>query len=185
MKRKTRALSLVVLAWMLASLSILSAQEKHALPAYERQRISVGYGLARAQDEFSLNANLTSPWVLGNHAAIRLWALGLFHTGSWQPYYGFRFGLIGGSLMETAAIRLYGEGGVLMVIPSSSFDSDTTIWGGYGLFGFEFFAYRPGHGLAFYIELGSNGVDARAEKEAGSPMYLNGFETSAGLRYYF
>ncbi len=127
---------------------------------------------------------LTSPWFWYEKTAVRLSGSILFKQDvDWTPYTVFRLGLIGGDFMSNAAIRIYGEGGVLLLFPNSKFDDDIYVFGGYGHFGFEFFlAENQNPSMCYFIELGTNGVGAKTNK---GDMYLNGFALSAGLRLYF
>ena len=71
------------------------------------------------------------------------------------------------------------KGGILTILPNSDFSSQSSIFGGYGLFGFEF---KPIPKFAYFIELGGAGTGATADKIAGKPIYSNGFLTCVGLR---
>ncbi|HOT61395.1 MAG TPA: hypothetical protein PLU93_00875 [Treponemataceae bacterium] len=169
----------VALAIALLTSTSLAAEEP------TRNGPSASLGLVWAQGDFGFQGSATSPWLLGNHLAFR--ASGFYHyrvPSDWEPYWGGRLGVVAGSFMSSANVRLYGDAGVLVVAPGD-FDDDAVIFGGYGMFGFEFFVADAGRGLAYYLELGANGIPAEAEGEAGSPLYLNGFEGTVGLRYYF
>lgn len=147
--------------------------------------ITVGAGLMDCAGDFGLCGSVTTPWFFRKTAAIRAGGFVLWRNGAdWIPYYGAKLGLVGGSFMANGDIRLYGEGGGVFLFPSARFDEDPFVFGGYGLFGFEFFIDRTASGLSYFIELGSNGIGAKAEKETGSPIYMNGFSTSVGLRWY-
>lgn len=74
---------------------------------------------------------------------------------------------------------MYGEGGILGLFPSSDFSSKKFVFGGYGLFGFEFFMNQMNK---YFIELGSCGTGAKADKIATKPIYSNGFLISTGFR---
>ena len=180
---------LFVCAFLLTGIIALKgfAMEEKAPANTDKQRgdgFSLGTGLTDAAGEFGFQGNVTSPWFLWNKAAVRGSGFILYRESNWTPYYGFRLGLIGGTIMANADIRLYGEGGVQCIFPDESFDSDVFVIGGYGHFGFEFFVDRAHNGLTYYIELGSNGISATADSEAGSPLYMNGFATTVGLRFY-
>ncbi len=147
--------------------------------------ISIGSGLMNADGDFGLQGTFTSPW-FKNSAAFRIGAFILYREADlWTPYYGIKAGLLGGSFMVSADIRLYGEGGVVFVFPSSHFDNDPLVIGGYGHFGFEFFPGGQNSNFSEYIELGSHGIGTQAEGLSGSPVYMNGFASTVGLRFYF
>ncbi|HOJ99319.1 MAG TPA: hypothetical protein PLW34_07140 [Termitinemataceae bacterium] len=144
--------------------------------------LSVGFSIHEWEDDFGLGGTLTSPWFLWNHGALRLSGAVLFKENfDWQPYYSLRAGLVGGSFMKTAAIRLYGEGGFLFVFPHADFDAELFRLGGYGHFGFEFFLDTASWPSSYYIELGSNGI---LTKDINGTPYLNGFALSCGMRLY-
>ena len=148
------------------------------------QGIAFGAGLLNAGGDLGFQGTVTSPW-FRKGAALRAGAfMQYMKADDWRPYYGFKAGLVGGSFMATADIRLYGEGGFTFLFPSSHFDDHSFALGGYGHFGFEFFIDRTRTGLAYYIELGSNGIGAKADKLPGKPDYVNGFAAAVGLRYY-
>jgi hypothetical protein len=79
-------------------------------------------------------------------------------------------------------MRLYGEGGVIVLFPSSEFSSESEVLGGYGLFGFEFFF---SHQSNYFIEIGGIGTGAVADKASGKPIYSNGLLINVGLRHHF
>ena len=144
--------------------------------------LSLGLSVQEWQDDFGSSLVLTSPWFLYEKAALRVSGTVLFKENTqWKPYYALRTGLLGGSFMQSADIRLYGEGGLLLVFPDASFDSTSFRMGGYGHFGFEFFLSSQKGTASYFIELGSNGIDARTI--AGN-HYLNGFATTCGFRFY-
>ncbi len=98
---------------------------------------------------------------------------------TWSPYTNFTLGVVGvgGTISDWA--RLYGEGGVLFILPNSAFSSSSVDVGGYGLFGFEFFMNPH---VNYYIELGGVGSGAKADKIALNPIYSNGFLIQTGFR---
>jgi len=101
---------------------------------------------------------------------------------TWSPYSNFTFGVLGVGGTIAGAIRLYGEGGVIAILPSSNFSSSDSEFGGYGLFGFEFFFQDAQN---YFIELGGVGTGARADKIITDPIYSNGFFINVGYRYVF
>ncbi len=170
----------IVIAVVLLSMAFFGAGAKE-----RSNSLSIGSGLINADGDFGFQGTITSPW-FKNSAAFRIGTFILFRgEDSWIPYYGFKAGFLGGSFMVNDDIRLYGEGGVVLLFPSSHFDNDPFVFGGYGHFGFEFFPEGRNSNFSEYIELGSNGIAARAENIPGSPVYMNGFASTVGLRYYF
>ena len=175
------------LIMVLAVLTVLAGSA--ALAAGENacgNGLSAGLALADGAGDFGFQGNITSPWFFRQHMAIRGSGFMDYRTGNdWTPYYGAQLGLVGGSFMADADIRLYGEGGFTFLFPSSKFDDDRFVLGGYGHLGFEFFVDRAHTGLSYYLELGSHGIATKTKADAGSLQYLNGFATTAGLRWYF
>ena len=104
---------------------------------------------------------------------------------TWSPYGTYQLGVIGVGGMAGGFARFYGEGGVVLITPSSDFSNSSTEIGGYGLFGFEFFmSSDPDVPVSYFIELGGIGSGAKADKVFGSPIYSNGFLISVGFRVY-
>jgi len=101
---------------------------------------------------------------------------------TWSPYSNFTFGMVGVGGTINNSIRLYGEGGVIGILPNSNFSSSDSEFGGYGLFGFEFF-FQEAHN--YFIELGGVGTGARADQVITEPIYSNGFIINVGYRYTF
>ncbi len=97
-----------------------------------------------------------------------------------NTYTNFSIGLVGVGGMVGERIRLYGEGGILIINASKEISTEKTPIGAYGIFGFEFFLTKK---LNYFIELGGTGIEATADKTLYSPTYSNGFLTVAGLRY--
>jgi hypothetical protein len=147
-------------------------------------RFALSVGLADYAGDLAVTASATTPWILDGHAAARASAFLCMRDTTMTPYYGFRLGLIGGTMLVSADIRLYGEGGALLLVPTSTVDTAPLRFGGYGHFGFEFFVDRARVGSAYFIELGTNGIGARADAETGTPLYMNGFAASVGFRWY-
>ena len=155
---------------------------------------SVGGDVHRFHDDFGIGIHLTTPYFANQKMAIQVSANISYFAGipenktemTWMPYTTFQVGLIGFSGTVAKSIRLYGKGGIVYITPNSDFSDDNVI-GGYGIFGFEFFMSSNDQiiPLSYYIELGSVGTGATAEKIAGKPIYANGFIASVGLRFYF
>ena len=90
-------------------------------------------------------------------------------------------GLIGFGGFVGEYIRLYGEGGMIALIPNEIMSSESLVLGGYGVFGFEFFFARFGN---YFIEIGGVGSAARANNLPLSPIYSNGMTVSVGFRFF-
>lgn len=151
---------------------------------------SIGYLLNADNGDFAVGMAVTSPWVFGSSVAVQAAAMQSWYmhgvdadTGDedWMPFTSYKLGLMGGSLTASGQIRMYGAGGILVVLPNRHVSEKRVHSGGYGAFGLEFLS---GRSLNYYIELGANGVGTRADKLAGKPIYGNGFSSTVGLRYY-
>lgn len=108
--------------------------------------IGIGFHLSQYQNDFGIGVNVASPSFLNNTLAIRLRGNFIWHEHlddmsetSWTPYSNLSLGIVGIAGEIGDFIRLYGEGGVIMLFPSSDFSSTSTEFGGFGLFGFEFY----------------------------------------------
>lgn len=164
----------------------------NGLPA-QALHASLALGIARLGEDFALGLQFTSPFIFDT-AAIKVRADVAFRNGiveggdsaAWLPYGVFRAGFLGVGAVMAPGVRLYGEGGALLVVTHSDFSTEVLHFGGYGFFGFEFLMGTPEKsGLsAYYIELGSHGTGAKADKMAGQPLYLNGFAIQTGFRLY-
>ena len=148
--------------------------------------IGIGFHLSQFQRDFGMGLNLTSPYFAKDKIAIRARSNLMFHenvqntVSTWTPYLNMSLGLIGVSGNIGDYIRLYGEGGITGLLPSSKFSSQQFAFGGYGLFGFEFFM-KPNHN--YFIEIGGIGTGAREDKSPTQPIYSNGLIISAGFRF--
>ena len=168
--------------------SMASAQD-NITPKYAH--LSLGFALNHFHHDFGFGLTLTTPYFLDNRVAVRLSVNSSYFEGipadkteyDWMPYTSCQLGLIGASAMVNDLIRLYGEGGVIYIIPNRQF-SEKNVVGGFGHFGFEFFM-NSGSPVCYFIELGSLGTGATAERLSGKPIYANGFATSVGLRFHF
>ena len=80
---------------------------------------------------------------------------------------------MGGSLMETANIRLYGGGGPAFIFSCN--DEKKVLYGGGGFFGFEFYQSAVPSGFSYFIELGATGFS--------SVSSMSGFTAKTGFRY--
>ncbi|MBU1693654.1 MAG: hypothetical protein KKC51_06790 [Verrucomicrobia bacterium] len=143
-----------------------------------------GFQINQYQDDFGLGLTMTSPYVR-DAFAFRLRGNLMFNENvrvnetDWDSYYNFTAGLVGVAGTVNESIRLYGEGGLIGLFPSSKFSGDAFILGGYGLFGFEFHMDARRN---YFIELGGVGTDARKDKIPNRPIYSNGMLISTGFR---
>lgn len=151
------------------------------------QGFGFGYGITQHQNDFGMGLNLVSPTFINNNVAVRLKGHLMFHqhvsegTTIWSPYSNVSLGLIGFGGFVGEHIRLYGEGGMIALIPNEAMSSESLVLGGYGVFGFEFFFARFGN---YFIEIGGVGTAAQADNLQLSPIYSNGMTVSAGFRFF-
>lgn len=155
------------------------------ISAQNLNKTSVGFQINQHQNDFGVGLHLVSPYFANQKAAITVstniqW---LEHLKSdewtWSPYGHVKLGFRGRQPIIEDKIFVYGEGGLLLLIPNTEFSSKKSQAGGYGLFGFEF---HTGCLVSFYLELGAMGTGAKADKLRGNPIYSNGFTSSVGMR---
>lgn len=153
--------------------------------AQQKNKIALGFNLNQFQSDFGLGVHVISPYFGNNAVAVKVGAnLQWFQHSDgdetvWSPYNNFQIGFRGRHPVVKDKIFVYGEGGMVLLLPNSKLSSEKSVFGGYGLFGFEFFANKS---LSYYIELGGMGTAAKADKVATKPIYSNGFTSSVGLR---
>lgn len=155
------------------------AQEDHLNRGH-----NFGYQLSQYQQDFGFGLNYGTPLLFKSFGFRAKYNL-MFHQhiagslSTWSPYSNFSLGLTGFGGQVGSHIRIYGEGGLLLILPSSAFSSRSTQFGGYGLFGFEFF---NSSGFNYFIEMGGVGTGATADKLPYQPIYSNGLSLSTGFR---
>jgi hypothetical protein len=103
--------------------------------------------------------------------------------------YGYemiRLGVLG-RYMWYDYVKLYVEGGPLLMLNNSLVTSRKISMGGYGLAGMEY-RLRTGHYFLghcwVFLEGGGIGTGAHADRLIGSPAYANGLFFGLGIRYY-
>lgn len=148
-------------------------------------KTGIGFQLNQYQRDFGIGLTLTSPYFANHKIAVRFRGNVMFneHTKNdqteWTPYSNVSVGLIGMAREIKDFMRLYGEGGVIALLPSSEFSSENVVFGGYGLFGFEFYIINK---LNYFIEIGGIGTGAKADKITNNPIYSNGLLICVGIR---
>ncbi len=150
-------------------------------------RASIGFQLNQYQNDFGAGLSLTSPYLANNKLAFRLRGNVMFlqhpegSSTTWTPYGNVTAGLIGVSGTIRNFIRLYGEGGFIGLFPSDTFSSESFEFGGYGLFGFEFYMTPRNN---YFIEIGGVGSGSSADRLPAAPIYSNGLLISTGFRVH-
>lgn len=147
--------------------------------------INLGIQLSQYQQDFGSGITLTSPWFAQQRIAVRARSHVMFHEHvqeqetTWTPYLNAALGVAGKTGCIGGSILLYGEGGVIGLFPSNKFSSESFEFGGYGLFGFEFYMNSDNN---YFIEIGAAGTGAKADEIVNEPIYSNGFTISTGFR---
>lgn len=148
----------------------------------------IGLQINQYQRDFGAGISLTSPYIANDKLAFRLRGSIQFHEHvqnnetTWTPYFNTSLGLVAVSGTVADVIRLYSEGGVVGLFPSDEFSSENFVFGGYGLFGFEFFMSDRNN---YFIEIGGVGTGAKADQLPAAPVYSNGLLISTGFRIHF
>lgn len=175
-----RISAILILIFTIASQSEAQSEELNT-------GFGFGFQLSQVQRDFGLGLNLTSPYMIYDRLAVRLKGNFVWNEyinsnleSTWTAYNNLSIGLLSVAGEVGGFMRLYGEGGILMLFPSSDFSSQDTELGGYGLFGFEFF-FQPN--MNYYLEVGGAGTGAKADKVVGKPIYSNGLLINVGFRY--
>lgn len=176
--------SLIILAGILCFSLSTKAQDEEL-----NSNFGIGFQIAQYQQDFGLGLNVTSPYFAYDKIAVRvrgnfMWNEHLGNDGisTWTSYSNLSIGLIGVGGQIGNSIRLYGEGGLLLLFPSDIFSSQSTETGGYGLFGFEFYVSPFSN---YFIEIGGAGTGAKEDKLSSQALYSNGLIIDAGFRFQF
>ncbi|MEZ4930886.1 MAG: hypothetical protein R2788_01985 [Saprospiraceae bacterium] len=146
----------------------------------------VGFQLTELHSDFGLGLNLDVP-LPGKLPTLRL--AGNWHwleipgetrsqTASFQT---IRLGIANEGWEVAEKIKVYGEGGVLFLLPANMLSGDGLATGGYGLFGFEFFA-KEMNGSSLFLEVGGTSAGRRVERRESVPTFGAGLLLGAGLR---
>lgn len=164
---------------------LINADQIYATEKNRETNFSTGFQLHKFDDDFGCGINLTSPWFWKDKTSVRFSGDVVFSKmKNWKPYGSTRLGLVGSTGIVREFCRFYGEGGLQVLALNQDISIDNVKLGGYGHFGFEFFL-KETNSDSYFIELGSSGIAAKAEKLEGKPMYFNGFSIGVGTRHYF
>lgn len=158
----------------------------NSIYAQEKNSVGIGLNLNQFQNDFGIGIHVVSPYFFNNSVAVKLggniqW---LQHANvnetTWNPYGNMQVGFRGRHSIIENTLFVYGEGGTVLLVPTSTLSNRQTIVGGYGLLGFELLANNR---LSYFIELGGMGTDAKADKLISKPIFSNGFTISTGVRF--
>lgn len=153
------------------------------------KNFGIGGQVGQHQKDFGIGLNLTSPYFANQKMAVRLkgnlvWNEHLNSNSemTWSSYSNISLGLVQSVGEINNFVRVYGEAGAIYLFPSSEFSTKSIQFGGYGLFGFEFFFNKH---MNYFLEAGGIGTGAKADKIAGKPIYSNGLLFNVGIRTQF
>ena len=155
--------------------------------AFVNNGLGFGIQLNQYQNDFGVGLNLSSPSFMNERMAFRLRGNIMFNehiqneTTVQTPYSNVALGMVGALGKVGNYIRIYGEGGMIMLFPSNEFSSEDFVLSGYGLWGIEFFMNQFSD---YFLEIGFAGTGAKKDKMATQPYYSNGLIISAGIRIY-
>ncbi len=176
--------------FLLSAMLILLSGASFAQDGFENRHMNKGIGFGfqvneYAQD-FGFGFNITSPYFFNDKVAARLRFNRMYNESlldsayNWYPYYNASLGVVGVGGAVGESVRIYGEGGFLLIKPNADLSDENYVFGGYGLFGFEFFSTG---GFNYFLEVGGVGTGAVADKVPADPIYSNGLTVRAGFRF--
>jgi hypothetical protein len=159
--------------------------------------VAVGFALHRFQDDFGVGLVAASPtflrWLRVSARGGVAWyphAVSSDGTSSWEAFYYGNLAVESGPpfLAGTGgAVRPYGFGGPIVVVPPSALSTASVALGGVGGFGLEarFGGGPAGEGpVTYFFELGGIGTGAIANKLPTRDSLASGFFLAAGIRLY-
>jgi hypothetical protein len=166
-------------------------------PPVTKDGAAIGFALHRLQDDFGLGVVAASPtflrWLrVSARGGVAWYPHGVSSDGtsSWEAFYYGNLAIESGPpfLAGTGgAVRPYGFGGPIVVIPPSAVSTASVALGGVGGFGLEarFGGGPAGEGpLTYFFELGGIGTSAVANKLPTHDSLASGFFLAAGIRVY-
>jgi hypothetical protein len=177
-----------ILSIILGMHGIANTQNKKNNKESISSKMGIGFNLSEYQNNFGLGLHITSPYFVYNRIAIRLKGNLMYNEyvkdqkTKWEPYSNLSLGIVGVGGEIKNNMRIYGEGGPVFLFPSNDFSSEEFVFGGYGLFGFEFYMSPS---FNYHIEIGGVGTGATADKIKNKPFYSNGLLINTGFRIQF
>lgn len=157
----------------------------HVNAQTKSNKLEIGFNVCQYHKDFGLGIHLVSPYFANSKIAFRLGANAQWFEQAngtettWMPYQNIQLGVKSRNMILEDKIYIYGEGGMLAILANKNISSTRTLFGGYGLFGFEF---KPFNRFGYFIELGGVGTNATADKMLSKPIYSNGFLVNVGFR---
>ncbi len=154
----------------------------------EKSGFRLAYNLSEVQGDFGLGFQAESPRFIHNSLTLKLRANQMFLNydkggmNDWTPYWTFGLGAGNNPIPLSNAVSIYGEGGVMLILPHSDFSASKEEWGGYGVFGFNF---NISPSFCYFMEAGGIGSGATADRSDNHRIYSNGFIMQVGLKVHF
>ena len=180
-----------LLASVLIFSSIYCKAQLTSTETIKSNNFAIGYNLNEFAHDFGVGVNLTSPYFVKNKLAIKVsenYQVLSYHDYSGTimlaGYNNIKAGIVTKAPSLNKIMRVYSEGGMVLILCPKAFSDKTLRFGGYGILGFEFFKNTEKDNFSYFIELGAMGAAAVANKLPGAPIYANGFMTSVGFRVY-
>lgn len=178
-------MKILISVFILMNLFLFSSNTVQANP----NKLQVGFNLSQYQNDFGVGVNIVTPHIVNESLAFKFgynnqWfehaaADGLDIETVWTAYQNIQLGIRSRNPIIKDKVYIYGEGGLVIIMPNEKFSSESSELGGYGLFGFEFFVFDR---FSYYLEVGGVGTGAIANEIAFSPIYSNGILLNVGFR---
>ncbi|MBN2344070.1 MAG: hypothetical protein JXX29_20650 [Deltaproteobacteria bacterium] len=168
----------------------VAAQDTQSDSHPRAKHLALGFELKDTNGDYGLGLDVNTPYFANGLMALRVrgalsWLEGVPAGETefeWMPYGSVQLGFVL-SVGEVGGFgRFYSEAGGILVLPNSDF-SDDVAFGGFGLFGFEFFT-NVASPVSYFIEAGGMGTNGQSEKLGGKPSHSNGFFVNVGIRWY-
>jgi len=151
-------------------------------------KFSYGIQIVNFHNEFGYGIHIISPEFFNLRIDLRsnqnwLNYIDEHNNQTWSEFYTMQFGIIYQNRI-TDHVSLYSEGGTICILPNAKFSDESISFGGYGMFGFEFFlTENTKRNPSYFIEFGGIGTSVTADKIVSNPKYVNGFLISVGFRF--
>ena len=170
---------LLIAMFLLGSLNTVHSQSSNWRVAFQLSEMSGDFGQGVMIESPSIVKNIFTLKLRGNAYYLNH---DLDGKNEWSPYFSGTLGISSQPARVSKSIELYGEGGVVMILPNSEFSASDQEFGGYGLFGFNFL-FDPA--FSYFIEAGGVGSGAIAELTDNERIYANGFFVQVGFKIHF
>jgi hypothetical protein len=154
--------------------------------AQENPPARVGFQINQIQGDFGLGLNLDIPllkhWPVIRLAASNHWIEIPEAANTKTSFYQtVSIGVANKGWPISDKIKVYADGGLMLLIPSNELSSKSILPGGFGLFGFEFFTAKQGSSSLF-LEMGGTTAGLRLDRRQNIPAFGAGMLISTGFR---